>query len=417
MNIGIFTDTYYPEVNGVAHSVYQLKQGLERRGHTVYIFTVSNPDMENIIEDNVIRIVSLPFLFLKERRVAAPIARAWRRKIESFHLDIIHTQTEFGMGHLGRKAAEYLGVPHVHTYHTIYEDYTHYLKVPGNEKLKGLVRSFTRHCCEHADAVIVPTEKVRTLLDTYQIQTPKCVIPTGINLTKFMQPDMTKVADLKLQYHLENKHVLVYIGRISKEKNLLEVLEMFEKASQIDAKAVLLIAGDGPEAEVLKEWCMTHMMNEKIIFTGMVPWENIQNYYALGDIFVSASNSETQGLTYAEALAAGVPLLVRADECLESVLQEKVNGVAFENESEFIDGYTWLMKHMHGKVINTDTYISVGHIQKNEVIDRADVRLKIRDSIRFLSGNAFAANVEDVYSKMIWSNRLYEKTIRMAGQA
>ena len=132
MNIGIFTDTYYPEVNGVANSVYQLKQGLERRGHTVYIFTVSNPDMGNIIEDNVIRIVSLPFLFLKERRVAAPIARAWRRKIESFHLDIIHTQTEFGMGHLGRKAAEYLGVPHVHTYHTIYEDYTHYLKVPGN---------------------------------------------------------------------------------------------------------------------------------------------------------------------------------------------------------------------------------------------------------------------------------------------
>ena len=357
MNIGIFTDTYYPEVNGVANSVYQLKHGLERRGHKVYIFTVSNPDMENIVENNVIRIVSLPFLFLKERRVAAPIARAWRRKIESFHLDIIHTQTEFGMGHLGRKAAEYLGIPHVHTYHTIYEDYTHYLKVPGNEKLKGLVRSFTRHCCEHADAVIVPTEKVRTLLDTYQIQTPKCVIPTGINLTKFMQPDMTKVAGLKLQYHLENKHVLVYIGRISKEKNLLEVLELFEKVSQMDAQAVLLIAGDGPEAEVLKEWCTAHMMNEKIIFTGMVPWDDIQNYYALGDVFVSASNSETQGLTYAEALAAGVPLLVRSDECLESVLQEKVNGVAFENEAEFIDGYMWLMKHMHGKVINTDAYI------------------------------------------------------------
>ena len=90
-----------------------------------------------------------------------------------------------------------------------------------------------------------------------------------------------------------------------------------------------------------------------------------------------------------------MPLLGRADECLEGVLQEKVNGVTFENEAEFINGYTWLMKHMYG----------------------ADVRLKIRDSIRFLSGNAFAANVEDVYSKMIWSNRLYEKTIRMAGQA
>lgn len=347
MNIGIFTDTYYPEVNGVANSVYQLKQGLERRGYMVYIFTVNNPDMENIIEEHVIRLASLPFLFLKERRVAAPIVRAWRKKIESYHLDIIHTQTEFGMGHLGRKVAEYLNIPHVHTYHTIYEDYTHYLKVPGNEKLKGLVRTFSRHCCEHADTVIVPTQKVRALLDSYQIQTPKYVIPTGIELTKFMQADAMKVNALKKQYHLDHKHVCVYVGRISKEKNLMEILTLFEKVGQTDADARLLIAGDGPEKELLENWCDAHEMMDKVIFTGMVPWDDIQNYYALGDMFVSASNSETQGLTYAEALAAGVPLLVKADECLDGILKQNVNGMVFDNEKDFLSGYTWLMHHLN----------------------------------------------------------------------
>lgn len=105
MNIGIFTDTYYPEINGVANSSYELKKGLEKMGHKVYVFTVTNPNAEELEED-VFRMPSIPFIFLKERRVAYPLIQKWRRKIESLHLDVIHTQTEFGMGHFGRKAAE-----------------------------------------------------------------------------------------------------------------------------------------------------------------------------------------------------------------------------------------------------------------------------------------------------------------------
>lgn len=155
MNIGIFTDTYYPEINGVANSSYELKKGLEKMGHKVYVFTVTNPNAEEQEED-VFRMASIPFIFLKERRVAYPLIQKWRRKIESLHLDVIHTQTEFGMGHFGRKAAEYMNIPHVHTYHTIYEDYMHYIKLAGNAepgKLQGISKALLqiRRCCHRAD--------------------------------------------------------------------------------------------------------------------------------------------------------------------------------------------------------------------------------------------------------------------------
>lgn len=395
MNIGIFTDTYYPEVNGVANSVYQLKAGLERLGHTVYVFTVTHPDADEAHEDHVIRLASVPFLFLKERRVAAPLVYTWKRRIEALHLDIIHTQTEFGMGHLGRKTAQYLGIPHIHTYHTIYEDYTHYLKIPGNEKLKGIVRSFSRHCCEHADQVIVPTEKVRKLLNSYQITTPMSVIPTGIPMAKFAAVEAEHVEAMREKYHLGGKHVLIYIGRVSQEKNLEEILEMFEMISKEDGRAVLLIVGDGPQRQALEAWTRAHELERKVIFTGMVPWDHIQDYYALGDVFVSTSNSETQGLTYAESMAAGVPLLVRRDPCLEGLLKNGVNGCDFESAETFKQGYQ--------RIIG--------------ILDTGGARQRIQKSVETFGAELFSQRVEEVYCELIWRYDRYEKIVGMAGQA
>ena len=198
MKIGVFTDTYYPEANGVATSVFQLKKELERRGHTVYIFTVSNPGMKEK-EENVYRIKSIPFLLLKDRRVGCPLIRKWVRRIRKLELDVIHTQTEFIIGHIGRKAAKECQIPLLHTYHTIYEDYTHYLKVPGNSNLKCVARAMSRYICEKANKVVVPTEKVRKLLIEYGVHKPIDVEPTGIDLSKFETYEPDKVRRLKEQ--------------------------------------------------------------------------------------------------------------------------------------------------------------------------------------------------------------------------
>lgn len=355
MNIGIFTDTYYPEINGVANSTYELKKGLEMLGHTVYIFTVSNPASPIKDEAGVYRIASVPFPALKERRIGCTLPKAWKRKIRKFHLDIIHTQTEFMVGHLGRKLADWLKIPHIHTYHTVYEDYLSYLHMPDRRCFRRVVRRFSRLCCNRADDIIVPTEKVRELLRQYGVSKEVHVIPSGISLDKFTVPEEKRVLELRSQVGIpKDRLVLLYVGRLSTEKNISELLGLIHKMEN-RGKLMLLLVGDGPERSALECQVKELGLETCVIFAGMVPFDKIENYYALGDIFVSASTSETQGLTYIEALATGMPLLVRRDAALNGVLLEYENGVSYEDEKMFQDGLHYLAtyqgEHMRRKTI------------------------------------------------------------------
>lgn len=385
MNIGIFTDTYYPEINGVANSVYQLKNELEKRGHQVYVFTASNPDITQK-EHHVYRMKSVPFFLMKDRRVSFYVTKMWYQTVAGLHLDIIHTQTEFVMGHMGRKLARKFGIPLVHTYHTIYEDYTHYLRVPGNEKLKGLIRLFSKSCCEKADQVIVPTEKVKELLDSYGVRRPVFVQPTGICLSKFGYVNWNLVTKIRSQYGLTEKHhILLSIGRISQEKNLKEIITFAGRMARKDPDLRLFIVGDGPERENLQDFVREENLTECVIFAGEVPWDKIQNYYAAGDVFVSGSTSETQGLTYAEALACGKPLLVRQDDCLAGILCPGRNGYAYRNEQEFEEGYRNLFER--------EEYLAM--------------RDAARRSIVHLSSQEFGAGVEKIYINLCHTHGMY----------
>lgn len=375
----MFTDTYYPEANGVATSVFQLKKELERRGHTVYIFTVSNPRMKEK-EENVYRIKSIPFVLLKDRRVGCPLVRMWVRRIRKLELDVIHTQTEFIIGHIGRKAAKECQIPLLHTYHTIYEDYTHYLKVPGNSNLKCVARIMSRYICEKANEVIVPTEKVRNLLEQYGVRKPICVQPTGIDLSKFDTYEPDKVRQLKEQYGLERASCILFsVGRLAKEKNPIEILRYLTPVLAKDSGVKFLFVGDGPERKELENYVKEKNLTEQVRFTGEVSWKEIQNYYALGDVFVSASTSETQGLTYIEALAAGKPLLVRQDQCLADILEDGVNGYAFHDERSFLEGLQKLK--------------SKGRFLK--------MKEDAKESVKHISSHAFGERLESVYESML----------------
>lgn len=349
MNIGIFTDTYYPEINGVANSTYELKKGLEQLGHTVYIFTVSNPAVP-LEEEGVYRIKSVPFPMLKERRIGYTIFKVWKKKIERLHLDIIHTQTEFVMGHFGRKMADWLGIPHIHTYHTIYEEYLSYLHMPDKQCFRKMAQRFSRICCNHADEIIVPTGKVKRILKQYGVNKDVHVIPSGISLQKFAEPDERQISELRLQLGIgEEQMVLLYIGRLSAEKNISELITYFHNLDE-KKNITLLLVGDGPEREALEQQVRQLHLESRVIFTGMVSFDRIEDYYALGDIFVSGSTSETQGLTYIEALAAGIPLLVRRDDCLKGVLREYENGISYIDDRTFQDGLRYLCTQYRPKI-------------------------------------------------------------------
>ncbi len=345
MRIGIFSDTYYPEINGVATSVFELRNGLLAAGHKVFVFTVSNSDakLNDKSERNVYRVPSIPFATLKERRIGFPNSVKYMNIIERLKLDVIHTQTEFSVGSLGKRAARKFNIPLVHTYHTLYEDYIHYLKIPKNDFTFSLVGKFVKNFTNNCDLIIVPTDKVVNSMHEYKVTKPVKVIPTGLDLDKFQNVDQDHVAQIRKKYNLNTSDlVLSSIGRISQEKSLDQIISHFDQLSGMFPDIKLFIVGDGPGKEELEKLRSELGLTDRIIFTGYVDWNNIQDYYAAGDIFVSASESETQGLTYSEALAAGLPLLVKDDTCLKNVLKHKQNGYGFIDQSDFIQGFIFI---------------------------------------------------------------------------
>lgn len=347
MNIALFTDTYYPEINGVAASVYLLKQELEKRGHEVYVITTTTPGAPEH-EHNVYRVPSLPCLLITERRVGLFYQRKLAHIIRHMHLDVIHTQTEFSLGIFGRIMAKELHLPLVHTYHTIYEDYTHYfMKFKSlDERAKSFVRFFTKVCCNTVEEVVVPTEKVRSLLLSYHVSQNIHVIPTGIDLSKFEPGKYSEQELLKVRESLgisPVEKVILYLGRISQEKNLEELLVSIPPFLAKHPDSRFLIIGGGPDKERLMELVETlpslsDAARKQIIFGGAQPWDIIGKFYQIGDVFVSASNSETQGLTYIEAMAAGLPVVAKEDPCLDDILEPGFNGYTFTEKEGFLHG-------------------------------------------------------------------------------
>ncbi|BCJ93000.1 glycosyl transferase family 1 [Anaerocolumna cellulosilytica] len=397
MNIGLFTETYYPEINGVATSVYMLKRELEEIGHTVYVFTTTTPGAPEY-EHNVFRVPSLPCILITERRIGLFYQQKLASLIKKLNLDIIHTHTEFSLGIFGRIMAKELKIPMIHTYHTIYEDYTHYVThfKPLDKRAKAFVRVFTKICCNTVEQVIVPTDKVKELLLQYSVSKDISVIPTGVDLKKFNPELYTPEEVLQARYECgigKEDKVLLYIGRISKEKNIAEIIEAMPDYMHTRPEIRFLIIGGGPEMERLKNRTVEMGLADRILFAGPKPWDKIGLYYQIGDVFVSASRSETQGLTYIEAMAAGLPVVARQDKCLDDILINGHNGYDFTNKEELIKGLDKIL------LSTDDIPYSENAIAK----------------MRKFSTEEFARNVQKVYEEVMRRGPISEQ--RAANEA
>ena len=335
MKILITSDWYTPAVNGVVTSVLNLRRELETRGHEVRVLTLSQSPRSSC-RDGVTRLGSISAgLIYPGARLRTALGSRYVRELLDWKPDIIHSQCEFSTFFLARKIAETLDVPLVHTYHTVYEDYTHYFS-PIRKWGRQTVAALTRWITARTDCVIAPTEKVRHLLEGYGVQAPVHVVPTGIDLRKFTAPvPEVRLRELRRELDIPEDHlILACIGRLAEEKNISEVLRCFARCRH-DAPITLLLVGGGPYREELEKEAQELELGASAVFTGMVPPQQVAEYYHLGDLFVSASTSETQGLTYIEALSSGLPALCRADECLEGVVENGKNGWQYESEEEF----------------------------------------------------------------------------------
>lgn len=336
MRIGLFTDTYFPQVSGVATSIRTLKTELEKLGHTVFIFTTTDKDVNRYEDWQIIRIPSVPFFAFKDRRIAY---RGFSTALEiarQYQLDIIHTQTEFSLGLLGVWIAKELRIPVVHTYHTQYEDYVRYI-AKGMVIRPSMVKYIVRGFMSDLDGVICPSEMVYDLLMKYKVKVEKRVIPTGIELAKFERPELTKenVADLREKLGISNQEtMLLSLSRVSYEKNIQAILAALPKVLEENPNVKLVVAGDGPYLSDLKAQAKRLNITDMVIFTGMIAPSETALYYKAADFFISASTSETQGLTYLESLASGTPIIAHGNPYLDNVINDKMFGTLYYEERD-----------------------------------------------------------------------------------
>ncbi len=396
MKILITSDCYVPTINGVVTSIINLKTGLETLGHEVRVLTLSSTGKNEIKGNNYyIGSVSGEVIYPDVRIKIAPCKRIMRH-IYDWKPDIIHSQTEFSTFPVAKTISKKLNIPLVHTYHTVYEDYTHYFS-PSKTVGKKVVRQFTRAVARHCDAIVAPTTKVQSMLMGYALRSPVKVTPSGINLSKFKQEIAQEELDaLRAELSIPKDYkILLSVSRVSKEKNIEELITYLTNRTM--EKTVFLIVGDGPRLEDLKALVHTLHAEDKVLFAGMVDPERIPLYYRLADVFLSASNSETQGLTYIEALASGTPLLCRKDDCLKDILVEGENGFFYETEEDF---------HTH-----LSQYCAPCESQALALASPHT----IQTSVEKFSIEHFAKSIEEIYLELINSRTYYSGRGRHIG--
>ena len=336
MKILITTEFYVPAVNGVVISVLALQNELCKRGHDVRVLTLSNSDY-SYLEGNVsyIRSISADKVY-PGARITLHMRDALVDDLIDWHPDLIHSQSEFSTFFIAQRISRKLHIPIIHTYHTLYKDYTHYL-FPNPKIGESVTAYLTRKLLNHVQLVIAPTEKVKNILSDYGVRKEIKIVPTGIDSHRFDIPlETPELRCLLKRVGIPEGHkVIVTVGRLAKEKNMEEIILFLSKLGH--SKITLLIVGDGPYRVNLEEYARRMNASGWTIFTGMIAPDKIADYYRLGDVFVSASTSETQGLTYIEALTAGVPVLCRKDPCLDHVIWDGVNGWQYTSYEEFSD--------------------------------------------------------------------------------
>ncbi len=343
MRIGLFTDTYPPYINGVSTSVCMLKHALEKKGHQVFVVTVNNNSLKYSFEDDntVIRIPGIPVGIYDYRLTGVYPLRAINI-VKKWKLDVIHSHTEFGIGTFARIIAKQLDIPLVHTYHTMYEDYVHYITHGYfNKSSKKIVEYLTLFYCDKtANELIVPTKKTYDLFkEKYDVDRNVHIIPTGIEIERFYKEnvDHKKVTELKKQLMLlKDDFVIVFVGRIAEEKNIVFLIEAQKEIAKKHDNIKLIIIGDGPDSDKYKQLVKKYKLDESVVFTGKVPWEQVPCYYQLADVFATASTTETQGLTVIEAMAGGVAPLCIDDESFRNVVIDNLNGRIFKTKKDYI---------------------------------------------------------------------------------
>lgn len=232
-------------------------------------------------------------------------------------------------------------IPVIHTYHTMYEDYLHYI-AKGKVLRPVHVKYFSRMFANHSTGVVCPSERVIEKLESYGVIRPMRIIPTGIEIEKFKRPDITETMKQELRHSLDvqdDQLMVLSLSRISYEKNIQAIIYGLPEVIEALPNVRLVIVGKGPYKEELEELVHELGLDKYVRFVGEVANEEVALYYQAANYFVSASTSETQGLTYTEAMAAGTQMIVEGNDYLNNLISHPSLGKTFATDDDFASAF------------------------------------------------------------------------------
>jgi len=327
IRVAMFTNNYLPFIGGVPISIARLRRGLEDLGDKLLVVAPRYMDQPEA-EEHVLRIPSLLAMGEKrEFRLANIFLGRIRKRVRAFHPDIIHLHHPFWLGSLGLFIARRLNVPAIYTYHTRLEHYAHFVPLPGlifrNLISHTLIKRFANKC----DGVIVPTYSTEEYLRMIGVKTPTFVQPTGIEYKRFQAVSDADIAALRTTLNLKDEIVFISVSRLSNEKNIDFMIDAINTLRQETSKPFhFLMIGEGHQKDRLQNKIHELGLDTLVTLVGAVPPEDIAVWYRLGDAFVFASKSETQGMVILEAMAAGLPVVAVRSSGIDDVVRHGVNG-------------------------------------------------------------------------------------------
>lgn len=345
MNVLLVSDTYKPQINGVVTALDIQVNSLKK--HKINT-TLLVPGLKKFNDKHILTASTLPNPLFTDYKIPTFFSLKNLYKIKKLNIDIIHTHTPFQLGVYAIMLSKILKVPIVHTYHTYFEEYMHYVKI-SQKTGKVIVHLYSKWYCNQMDHVIAPSPFMESKLQSYQIDKKITTIPSGYDLKKFTEK---KGANWRKKYKIPvNAKVLLYVGRMGKEKNLYFLINIFQKLKNNYKNIFLILTGDGTEKQRLLKYINKYHLSDSIKMTGFIPYEDIHNIYNIGDIFIFPSKTETQGLVLIEAMLNNLPVVSFYEKGTKSVLPaKKILGISPVNDDKkFIEEIKFYLKNNYDK--------------------------------------------------------------------